>query len=114
MFDKFDVAVDLFGSAVDVDEQGGRGVGGIAGVGVFLQADDSGVVEPFQRGGHGPGLDDGGNGVARITRGGKAAHEAPRYRGNRAQRHGCLGEDRQRAFRTDEHAQQVGAVIVGA
>jgi hypothetical protein len=37
VFDKFDVAVDLFGSAVDVDEQDGRGVGGIAGVGVFLQ-----------------------------------------------------------------------------
>src|SRR6185312_3885679 len=83
LFDDFGIAVDLFGGAVDVDQQDRGGVGGVAGVGVLLQADDAGVVEPFQRGGHGPGLDDGGYGFGRVVGCGEAAQQATRYWGDR-------------------------------
>ena len=72
------------------------------------------MVEPFDRGGYGAGLDDARYGVGGCAGSAEAAHQAARYRRDRAQRHGGLGEDSQRALRTDEDAQQVGAVVVGA
>ena len=87
---------------------------GIAGVVELLQPGDSRAVEPLHRGRHDTAGDDRGDGVGGLSGGGERTHQAVGDLGDRPQRDGGLGDDPEGAFGSDEDAEQVGAVVVGA
>ena len=107
-------AFDLGGGAVDVDEHDRVGVEGIAGIGELLQPGDSLAVEPFHRGWDDTACDDRGDGIGGGSGGGERTHQAVGDLGDRPQRDGGLGDDPEGAFGSDEDAEQVRAVVVGA